>query len=396
MTLMENGDLREYLKQHCPAKSIQLSWFREMACSLARIHDLRVIVADIATRNFLLAADLSIKFSDFTESTILPLDTDMRTADDAGFSVYTNIGQLGTVIYEVTKGAFLDAYELLAALNLITLNYSLENEKKIYQHLGFHDNVMRYVQISKGGIEFPPMKNRSLDEFLLQQKPGQTQQLNWIRDAAAAVIYAHSKRVFIANIVAQNFLIDDDQSLKLCNFHDARIIPEYLNMNEVGKQFEFSICEPFDSAQHDYDRGVAILEATSQEAVTKIKEQQQISRHEPFQCWPQDQELPNAAGMFIGDVIRNCWAKNGYQNMEDVCYALSRLPEQGLLAQVLNPIARQLCLNYSPLRFTFVLTITAVSSLAFPLLQSRPSVLGRGLHGISGPSLVKYWRRTQY
>lgn len=58
----------------------------------------------IFTRNFLLDADLSIKFSDFTESTILPLGTNMQDADDHGYSIYTDIGELGTVMYEVLTG----------------------------------------------------------------------------------------------------------------------------------------------------------------------------------------------------------------------------------------------------------------------------------------------------
>ena len=99
MALM-NGNLRDYLNRHRPPKSIQLGWFRDMARGLIYIHDLRVIVADIAARNFLLSSDLTIKFSDFTESTILPLDTDMQMADDAGYSIFTDIGQLGAVMYE--------------------------------------------------------------------------------------------------------------------------------------------------------------------------------------------------------------------------------------------------------------------------------------------------------
>ena len=73
---------------------------QEMAHTLARIHDRRVIVADMATRNFLLSADLSVKFSDFSESTLLPLHTDMQTADDSGYSIYTDSGQLGSVLFE--------------------------------------------------------------------------------------------------------------------------------------------------------------------------------------------------------------------------------------------------------------------------------------------------------
>lgn len=104
MALMTSGNLHDYLMQHRPIKPVQLTWFREMAHTLIHIHDLCVIVADIATRNFLLAADLSVKFSDFTESSILPLGTNMQNADDAGYSIYTDIGQLGAVMYEVITG----------------------------------------------------------------------------------------------------------------------------------------------------------------------------------------------------------------------------------------------------------------------------------------------------
>ncbi|KAI9842946.1 MAG: hypothetical protein M1837_006683 [Sclerophora amabilis] len=104
MALMKNGNLHDYMAQHHSAHSVQLAWFRDMARALVHIHHRRVIVADIATRNFLLDADLSVKFSDFTESTVLPLDTDMQAADDAGYSIYTDIGQMGTVIYGVVTG----------------------------------------------------------------------------------------------------------------------------------------------------------------------------------------------------------------------------------------------------------------------------------------------------
>ena len=104
MDLMPNGNLREYLTKYHPTRAVQLAWFRDMARTLTYIHDRRVIVADIASRNFLLSADYSIKFSDFTESSVLPLDTYMQTAKDGGYSIYTDIGQLGCVIYEVVTG----------------------------------------------------------------------------------------------------------------------------------------------------------------------------------------------------------------------------------------------------------------------------------------------------
>lgn len=72
-----------------------------MAHTLAHIHDHCV---DVATRNFPLTADLSIKFSDFSESTPLPLHTNMHTADDSGYSIHTDIGQFDSVMFEVITG----------------------------------------------------------------------------------------------------------------------------------------------------------------------------------------------------------------------------------------------------------------------------------------------------
>ena len=109
LAVMENGDLRSYLSRNKPSQSLQLTWFRVIARTLASIHERRIIVADIASRNLLLDSGLSIKFCDFTESTIMPLDTCMETADDGGYSAQTDIGQLGAVVYEVVVGKKCDS-----------------------------------------------------------------------------------------------------------------------------------------------------------------------------------------------------------------------------------------------------------------------------------------------
>ncbi|KGQ02146.1 hypothetical protein PAAG_11099 [Paracoccidioides lutzii Pb01] len=58
MESMKNGDLAAYLKAQHPTRSLQLSWFRQMVSTLARIHDSHVIVEDIARKNFLLSDEL--------------------------------------------------------------------------------------------------------------------------------------------------------------------------------------------------------------------------------------------------------------------------------------------------------------------------------------------------
>ncbi|EEQ85782.2 uncharacterized protein BDCG_09051 [Blastomyces dermatitidis ER-3] len=48
------------------------------------------------------------------------------------------------------------------------------------------------------------------------------------------------------------------------------------------------------------------------------------------------EELPYTAGVFMGNVIRNCWHRGGYQRMQDVCSALSELSERHLSGLVLS------------------------------------------------------------
>lgn len=104
LAYMSNGDLRAYLAKCRPSRQLQLAWFYEMARTLGYIHDRRVLVTDIASRNFLLDSNLSLKICDFSQASLLPLDSDMETVDDNGFTTQIDIGLLGTVMYEVVTG----------------------------------------------------------------------------------------------------------------------------------------------------------------------------------------------------------------------------------------------------------------------------------------------------
>jgi serine/threonine protein kinase len=104
MVLMKNGDLQHYLAETRPGKKTQLSWLTEMAHTMAHIHNRRVIVADIRLDNLLLDNDLAVKFADFGESTLMPLDWSLDGSDDLGCSILTDIGQFGAVIFEIVTG----------------------------------------------------------------------------------------------------------------------------------------------------------------------------------------------------------------------------------------------------------------------------------------------------
>ncbi|GKZ36492.1 hypothetical protein AbraIFM66950_007608 [Aspergillus brasiliensis] len=79
MPYMRQGSLGHYLRAHRDGvDNIQrLKWLREAAHIVRRIHERRVVIADIATRNLLLEEDLSLQICDFTESVIVADDEDM-------------------------------------------------------------------------------------------------------------------------------------------------------------------------------------------------------------------------------------------------------------------------------------------------------------------------------
>lgn len=89
----------------------QLQWLREAAHIIRRVHERRVLIADIGTRNFLLDEDLSLQMCDFTESVIVSDDEDMASfVSDDFVSVKFDIARFGSMMYEVTAGRRYEFY----------------------------------------------------------------------------------------------------------------------------------------------------------------------------------------------------------------------------------------------------------------------------------------------
>lgn len=104
LAYMANGDLRSFLQTSRPSCQLQLKWFIEMAWTLDYIHERCVLVTDIASRNFLIDYDFSLKICDFSEGSLLPLGSEMELVDDNGYSTRIDIGLLGAVMYEIVTG----------------------------------------------------------------------------------------------------------------------------------------------------------------------------------------------------------------------------------------------------------------------------------------------------
>lgn len=97
-------DLQHHISSNRPGRREQLRWSTQLVDALEYIHSRRVIVTDIRARNVVLDDESNVKFIDFSESTLMPLDWDLEGPDHLGYSILSDIGQLGAVMFQLVTG----------------------------------------------------------------------------------------------------------------------------------------------------------------------------------------------------------------------------------------------------------------------------------------------------
>ncbi|KAI9045908.1 uncharacterized protein KD926_005851 [Aspergillus affinis] len=96
-------DLESYLATHPERKDcMKIDWILSLIETFAYIHSHRVFVDDIALRN-ILVLDEQLKLADFGQSILLPMDTDMASANDNGLDVWIEILHLGWILYSIAS-----------------------------------------------------------------------------------------------------------------------------------------------------------------------------------------------------------------------------------------------------------------------------------------------------
>jgi serine/threonine protein kinase len=78
LAFANQGDLMKYTeKNDPPTEQVRIEWIQCLARTFAYVHSRRVVVDGIHTGNILIH-NMSPKLSDFNQSFLLPLDTDME------------------------------------------------------------------------------------------------------------------------------------------------------------------------------------------------------------------------------------------------------------------------------------------------------------------------------
>jgi serine/threonine protein kinase len=106
------GNLRDYLASHNEIIGSQLrdQWIDAAIDAIALLHRFEIVHADISTRNFLVADDLSIRLCDFSGSSmgnqpsLVEEEDRYRISPNAPRSIATDIFALGCLIFEIMTG----------------------------------------------------------------------------------------------------------------------------------------------------------------------------------------------------------------------------------------------------------------------------------------------------
>ncbi|KAI4726308.1 hypothetical protein E4T49_05948 [Aureobasidium sp. EXF-10728] len=108
----------------------------------------------------------------------------------------------------------------------------LRIEARIYQHLGPHPRVLRFLSWDdeQSILRTEYMRNGNLKSFITSNQYSSEVKTRWIKQAGDAIEFLHSRNVIHSDIEPDNFLLDEQLNLKVCDFagsslHDAHLQP---------------------------------------------------------------------------------------------------------------------------------------------------------------------------
>ncbi|OCT52715.1 serine/threonine protein kinase [Cladophialophora carrionii] len=155
--------------------------------------------------------------------------------------------------------------------------------------------------------------NGNLRSFLEHEKPSRQTRLMWLTEMAHTLSEIHRRRVIVADIRSENFLIDNGQSIYITDFGESSLMPPDWNMKDPNADGE--------SVMTDIGHfGTVMFEViTGQHCKFDLL---QDWRHGDPYTWPRRETLPSTDGVWLGHIIEACWTKGSFASADDLAAVL--------------------------------------------------------------------------
>ncbi|KIV81294.1 hypothetical protein, variant [Exophiala sideris] len=191
----------------------------------------------------------------------------------------------------------------------------INREKAIFKRLeGCHGVVPCYDLDSPDlSIRMKYIGNGDLRSYLKREKPNRQTQLMWLTSMAHTLSEIHRRRVIVADIRSDNFLIDNDQSIYITDFGESSLMPLDWHMKDPNADGE--------SVMTDIGHfGTVMFEVVTGQH-HKFDLLQDWKSGEPY-SWLSRETLPSTDSIWLGHIIEACWSEGSFASADDLAAAL--------------------------------------------------------------------------
>jgi len=197
---------------------------------------------------------------------------------------------------------------------------SLDIEHQIFSALGDHERLVKYLGKVGDGLLFRRAVNGDVRHYMANAKPGticNELRLKWSKQAAQAIQFIHSRGVVHCDIHPNNFLLDDQLNILLCDFAGSLLG----NLDgEAMESIRFYL--PRDPLATPTVRTDLFALGSAMYWI--------LSDHEPYDNLSETQvvacflskEFPNVDAIPCGQVVLGCW-EGRFSNAGAVVHELS-------------------------------------------------------------------------
>ncbi|KAL9016139.1 MAG: hypothetical protein Q9185_006493 [Variospora sp. 1 TL-2023] len=189
---------------------------------------------------------------------------------------------------------------------------TLDLEAQILTTIGPHKHIVGYRGQREDGLLLERALHGSIAQFLKGYTPTWQQRLVWARQATEAVAVTHRAGVIHCDINVNNLLLDDDLTVKLCDFQGQLLRPDgSVDKDGLSRENTKSFMPRADPYYSDRKTDIFALGSAFYYIMLGHEPFPDMDSHaneEQIQARFASHQFPKVESLLMDCVIHKCWA----------------------------------------------------------------------------------------